>query len=311
MSVRSASRLTRSLVALLLLGLGLGTSSPAGATFPGDNGKIVFVGTAKGNLADLLKVPPRGGSIVPLTDTPNSDGEPAISPSGRRVAFASSEGMGQSQIFVMRINGEGGRRITRGRNAEEPSWTPNGEAIVFARNTNDGGYELFKVRIGSEPRRGHRLTDSPGFEFESDVSSDGWIAFTYSLSKGQSEIVKMRLDGTRRRRITDTPNRIEQNPSWGPGANRIAISTNRPTTKETPDIAFIRADGSDRTTIMDRPNLGFINPAWSPNGEWIAATAFSESFDTKIVRFRSDGSPLDNVTTFAEGGRQPAWQPLP
>jgi Tol biopolymer transport system component len=300
-------RLFRGLCTFLLIAAALLIPGHAGATFPGDNAKIVLV--IKG---DLYKVGPQGSGLVPINETPDTEADPAISPSGRRIAFSKTAGMGTSQIYIMRMNGEGERRVTRGAYAQEPAWTPNGNALVFSRNTTDGGYDLFKVRIGPKPRRGNRLTHSTGFELEPDVSSDGLIVFTYSIAKGQGELVKMHLDGTGRRRITDTSNRLEQNPSWAPGGNRVAFSTVIPEMGATPDIASIHADGTHRTRLVDRDNHSFNSPTWSPSGERIAATERTESFDGKIVRFPSnDGSPLSNVTTFAEGGSQPAWQPLP
>jgi Tol biopolymer transport system component len=300
--------LIRCLGPLLLLAPTLVPSSPAGATFPGRNGKIVFLIDG-----DLYKVNPNGSGLVPITDTADSESQPAISPSGNRIAFSRTVGKGSSHIFIMGMNGESEREITTGSGfAQGPAWSPNGKAIVFARNTNDGGYELFKVRIGPEPRRGRRLTHTSGQEFEPDVSSDGLIVFTYSLSKGDGDLIRMRLDGTGRRRITDTSKRLEQNPSWAPGGNKVAFSTVVPAMGATPDIASINADGTHRERLVDRDTKSFNSPTWSPNGAWIAATARTKSFEGKIVRFKSgNGSSLENVTTFTEGGFQPAWQPRP
>jgi Tol biopolymer transport system component len=305
MPVRSRRLLSRFLMPLFLV-VPLTAPGPAGATFPGDNGKIVFV--LEG---ELYKVNPNGSGLTPVGDTGVQGFDPAVSPSGNRIAFARSEGMGPVHIYVVRMNGEDERQITGGPGfAQEPAWTPNGEALVFSRNTNDGGYDLFKVRPGPEPRRGHRLTHSPGFEFEPDVSSDGLIVFTYSVTKGDGDLIKLHLDGTHRRRITDTDKRLEQNPSWAPGGNKVAFSTVVPEMGATPDIASIQVDGTHRMRLIDRDKLSFNSPSWSPNGEWIAAIARNESFQGKIVRFRSnDGTPLRNVTTFKEAGSQPAWQP--
>jgi Tol biopolymer transport system component len=305
--------MARVLGPLLLVAATVATQGPASATFPGANGKVVFVGTGKGNEGDILKVPPQGGEPRHITDDLLSDADPAVSPNGKRVAYAKhSGGMGGDwEIFIVRMNGDGERQVTQGPNSGEvPAWTPNGKSLVYVRQRSGGGLELFKVRIGPEPRRGRRLTDTAGYEYVPDVSSDGLIVFTYTLSKGASELVLMRLDGTHRRRLTNTDNKIEDLPSWAPGAKKVAFTVRAPLSKDTTDIASIRVDGTHRERIIDHDNLNLFYPSWSPNGEWIAATASNSSFDTKIVRFRSnDGSPLRNITTFDQGGINPAWQP--
>jgi dipeptidyl aminopeptidase/acylaminoacyl peptidase len=303
MITKRRRRLPHLVVGLALVAV---VAGPAGSTFPGQNGKIVFVGEDN----ELYKVEPNGSNLDPITDTTDAEIDPAISPGGGRIAFSRSAGMGQTQIFIVKMNGEGERRITRGGNAVDPTWTPSGKSIVFTRNTNTGGYDLFKVRIGPEPRFGRRLTETTGFELEPEVSADGLIVFTFSVGKGQGELVKMHLDGNGRRRITDTSKRLEQSPTWAPGGNRVAFSTAVLEKGATPDIATIHADGTHRMRLVDRPNRSFNSPSWSPNGEWIAAIARNESFEGKVVRFPSDdGSPLIDVTTFAEPGIQPAWQP--
>ena len=281
-------------------------AAPAAPTFPGPNGKIFFV-LNDGTYNQIYKVNPNGSGLEPVTDDNAGHSDPAISPNGRRVAFSRAEGMGTTHIFITRTTGTVERQITKGAPAIDPTWTASGKKIVYTRFQNSN-YDLFIVGVGDDPRVGRRLTETPGYESAPEVSPNGkWVAFTFSTGKGQAEIVKMRLDGTGRQRLTDTDNRVESDPTWAPNGNRIAFSFYG--MFEDVDVASIRATGSGRENLTRTDDVSEDEPSWSPNGEWIAAGALRISgSDRRIVRFRSnDGRPLRKVTTYGTGGSQPAW----
>jgi TolB protein len=57
---------------------------------------------------------------------------PAISPDGRRIAFARSEARGASDIYVADANGSNMKRLTRSSGIDaNPAWSPNGQQIAF------------------------------------------------------------------------------------------------------------------------------------------------------------------------------------
>src|SRR4051812_3345875 len=65
---------------------------PAGAAFPGGNGKIAFSDyyTDPSGNNEIYAIDPDGTGLVRLTSNPALDLEPAWSPDGRKVAFASN-----------------------------------------------------------------------------------------------------------------------------------------------------------------------------------------------------------------------------
>ncbi len=83
-----------------------------------------------------------------------TEGDPAWSPDGRRIAFrrydASSASAGNSDLFVVNADGSGLRRLTR--NAAKLrwfAWSPDGRTIAFLRNR-----EVYIVKAdGSGERR--------------------------------------------------------------------------------------------------------------------------------------------------------------
>jgi hypothetical protein len=94
--ITQRSRLRATLAAVLLAAVAttlvttLG-ARPAEAAFPGDNGKIVH---ERLNLQtwnyEIYSVEADGSNPTPLTDDPDDDRQPAVSPDGTRIAFASN-----------------------------------------------------------------------------------------------------------------------------------------------------------------------------------------------------------------------------
>jgi Tol biopolymer transport system component len=78
-------------------------AAPAGAAFPGRNGRIAVPSDRSGNF-ELWTVKPNGTGWRQLTNHPAFDACPAWSPDGTRLAFCSDRG-GSFQVFTMRADG--------------------------------------------------------------------------------------------------------------------------------------------------------------------------------------------------------------
>jgi Tol biopolymer transport system component len=73
-----------------------------------------------------------------------TDGTPAWSPDGNRIAF-SSERDGNAEIYVMTADGAGVTRLTNSSAADtDPAWSPDAKRIVFMSRRNGRG-ELFTM----------------------------------------------------------------------------------------------------------------------------------------------------------------------
>ena len=73
-----------------------------------------------------------GSRVVDLSSV-GEGGQPAWSPDGRWILFASHRDHTDNgrDIYAMRPDGSGVKRLTRA-NAETPTWSPDGRYIVFA-----------------------------------------------------------------------------------------------------------------------------------------------------------------------------------
>ena len=85
-------------------------------------------------LGHLFELPVSGGATTQLTFGPSYDFDPAMSPDGTRVAFASNRDGSGSNIFVLERATKRITQLTREVDAARPVWSPDGGTIAYARN---------------------------------------------------------------------------------------------------------------------------------------------------------------------------------
>ncbi len=139
---------------------------------------------------------------------------------GSSLTFQSTrQGAECDQIYTMRLDGSGLRRISSGEGRTTCSYfTPDGKSIVYASTHLAGkacppkpgfergyvwpiyhSYDIFKVSLdGGSPVR---LTQTEGYDAEATVGPDGRIVFT-SVRDGDMELYVMDADGGNVRRLT-------------------------------------------------------------------------------------------------------------
>jgi hypothetical protein len=97
--------------------------------------------TLIGNIPDLPGPPPRRSDIVQmqlgqpgppsmLVATEGQDFNPAVSPDGRYLAYA-SDAAGRPEIFVRDLSGSGAQWQVSFTGGEEPRWSPDGRELYY------------------------------------------------------------------------------------------------------------------------------------------------------------------------------------
>jgi TolB protein len=147
-----------------------------------------------------------------LTSNPAPDRDPAWSPDGKTLAFASLRD-GIQKIYVMDANGNNLRRLTDTVRVEaQPSWSPDGTRIAFVSGDNVTTQIYIMNSDGTEVTK---VTNGPGFNENPTWSPDGTMLAFWSNRSGNLQIYTIRSDGTQLTRLTSNAFN-DENPDWAP-----------------------------------------------------------------------------------------------
>lgn len=255
-----------------------------------------------------------------------SGAEPAWSPDGQFIAFASSYNDG---VYVIAADGSHKRHVSASTSARLPAWSPDGQRIAYSAPV-ENAVQLFTMC--SDGSLVHQLTyPTAGYE-GADNWSPAWspdgqhIVFLSELIVVGKETVP----GIQARIISPfgDDNRFlaaghwdgQSKIAWSPDGQQIAFAS---TLSDSSQICLVDADGSNRRCLTDAGSNR--TPSWSPDGTQIvfssrrppasgaeADPAAALCADTDcLFLMKADGSdqhPLlsDNLPV---AGRNPAWNP--
>lgn len=172
---------------------------------------------------DIWIVSINGSEHRQITSGPRSDGQPAWSPDGEKIAFTSNRS-GEIDIWVMDADGSNLTRLTRSdvRAAVDPAWSPDGKRIAY---TDFPGYVRIMDADGSNDTEllgrlfiwyedptwspdGNRIAVRRNSLFSKD--RDIWI---FDLKTGRSS------------RVSPPGMGNDECPAWSPDGSRIAFGS--------------------------------------------------------------------------------------
>jgi dipeptidyl aminopeptidase/acylaminoacyl peptidase len=293
----------------MLLTVGLG-ASPAGAAFPGANGRLVF--------AEFASIPDEGESDSIRTVTRRGSGErtilscdliadldcdgygtPSFDASGARIALSSG-----SSLATVDADGSNLRVLAQlTANDAEPAWSRDGQHLAFT------GVASQRSRIFVVDRNGEGVRALPAGRYGD--SSPAWsprpsrggglVAFSRCMTRrcGRSDLFLVRADGTGLRRLTF---RGGDEPSWAPGGRRLAFER---CVRRTCGVYTIGLAGRRLHKLLER---GAYSPAWSPDGKRIAFLSGSGALRVTRANGRAESRLVIGSPTYGALG-DPDWQP--
>jgi Tol biopolymer transport system component len=280
------------------------------ATFPGDNGLIVFQQETDDGI-QLFTMKPDGTDIRQITQVeaePGRDqpgaGRADWSPDGRTIVF--NENDCQIRLIdadgsnLREVPGEPGYTLGTDLCEADPSFTPDGRSIVYGRF--DGQAEhIWRVDLDGTNRR--LVTDACGID--PNVSPDAT-----QLSCMGDGLWVVNMDGTDAKQVSPSTEIFFQN-DWAPDGSAIVFADEHREGSAAPaNIATVAPDGTNLRYLTDDGGNGV---SYSPDGTAIVYRRISGD-DRALFIMAADGSGARQITEFVPAASAPSfidWGPAP
>lgn len=238
--------------------------------------------------------------VVPAAITVR-DSNPAISPDGAWIVFASSRGrdISTTSLWLARLGFEAAAvPLTHGNWIDtHPCWAADGRSIVFA-STRSGNFDLWRVNLKSsqtslEASEVTQLTSAPTHEVSPAMDRDGRIVFAVVAPADQppsSHLAMLTPPGLLPVALSPGPG--DSSPGFSPDGTTIAFAAPQLRTRMVDgnavesvdgDIWAMPARGGARTKLMDSAGTDEGGPVWSSDGRTLFATSLLRGANGRVL----------------------------
>jgi dipeptidyl aminopeptidase/acylaminoacyl peptidase len=182
-----------------------GNNDQTGTDWTPDGKSILFSGNRAEDAeyqwreSEIYAVDVASGNIRQLTHHKGPDGNPSISPDGKRVAYTgydwTKDTWVDSKIYVMNIDGSNSRLVSGDwdRSPAEIRWSPDGNTLYFTAQ-NEGSQNLYQLPLsGSGTGKVTPITKGTHMITVSDLSAKGLAVGTLSSPTQPGDIVSFDL----------------------------------------------------------------------------------------------------------------------
>lgn len=292
---------------LLFLSLALGLialAPPAGAAFPGRNGRLTFtswsrVWTTRADGSDMTEILQRRRRPI----------GPQWSPDGTRIAYSCGSRYGD--ICVMDAFGSDNTRVTDSpeQHDGDVAWAPDGQQLIFVRNAT---MIILDLTSGEET-----TVIAPVVDPHSPVwSPDGSKIAVTATGSGATDVFTMNVDGSEVRNLTNDDRYEGEVIDWSPDGSELVFSGYIDSYNGGWALQIISADGSERRRVT-RGYMFAVSPSWSPNGQRIAFSGYDDVGSNgflngyqSIYTIGVDGTDMRSLFPHNKRGYySPDWQP--
>lgn len=242
------------------------TDSAGNKQFPAwspDGNKLVYSADSGDatNLLDLYVMDADGKNQTLLVSHPGDDSEAAWSPDGQWIVFTSdSRADGILQLYIVKPDGSGLRRISFDKQEFSPEWSPRMDKLVYILPVNNARYLWVR-----DPKADFADTNSNlmfgrlGWFNEPAWSPDGvWLAYTKEEGRTRDVyLTKVSSYGMEITRLTNTT--FDSYPAWSSDSQWLLFNSKRDGNME---IYVMSNDGQTQSNLTQTSDADEIQPAW-------------------------------------------------
>ncbi len=274
------------------------TSSPEPATVTpaptrtADFGTLIF-GARNGGRSHLWAAVPGDAQPIPLTAGDADDRDPAVSPDGQWLAYASRK-EGNWDLYLLGLGSGEIRRLTSTPGYEaHPTWSPDGLWLAYeAYYDTDLDIWILPIDGSQAPIQ---LTNQPGVDVSPAWDPNGRTIAFISDRDGSPDVFLANLDdpADRFRNLSRTADTVESGPAYSPDGERLAYSADRAGVAE---ILILSLSQPDHPPVSVGQGSSVV---WSPDGNFLAAVV-QTPFASSLVMY---GLGVEMQVTAGLGGQ--------
>ncbi|MFN3431419.1 MAG: TolB family protein, partial [Candidatus Sericytochromatia bacterium] len=242
--------------------------------------------------------------LTPVTDAGMYQRHPQYAPDGT-LHWAGWDGHGYGFLYGREAQGTPRKEVSKGIFGRY-AYSPDGRYMYHSRNWDQNRFTSYSdlFRFDKQERRFHRMSDRARLD-EPTVSPDGRWVMAVRNGKGQTDLVKLRADGTGLKALTATTDYTQfSGPVWHPEKHLVAVSVWRDGSR---DLALVDPDtGKLETLWRDRDQD--INPTWSPDGRYLVF-ASDRTGVYNLYAYELETQQLFRMTNVMAGLLEPAVSP--
>ena len=305
---------------LVVAVLALAAATPAGATFPGANGALVFSGVdAVSHTVQVYRMAPGGPTPTRLTAPSGQvyNECPSWSADGRLIFFDRLDRSTTNPAHIYRMNAAGGSRtLVDDETAPThlcPAVNRSGTRITAIEYAADGSEGIVSMNADGSDRQivaaaaANQDNYAPHFAPSGSRILFNQVTWDANNNIQRSDLLIVDPPG-RPQNITQNGSELYFSPSWSPDASTVLAVRGA----AGDEIVRMSASGSNIRMLVKVPGATLSSPTFSPDGSKIAYTQCvgdcgdpSLQGTGSIWVMNADGSNVTQILAQATAGVQP------
>ena len=228
-----------------------------------------------------------------LTFNDTTDYNPALSPDGKKVVYASFIRWNNpnDEIFVIDINTKSNERLTANTATDSnPTFSPDGSKIAFESNRASINSEIYIMDAdgANQEQLTQSQTNNHGPAFSPNGARIAFAAYAVGGPLGvSSQICIIDSDGSNFIKLTDDP-AINAHPAFSPDGTQIVFDSYRDGDTE---IIMMDTDGKNQRQLTNNELIN-TDPIFTPDGTRIVFVGQSDSSENLGVYVMNLEQPL-------------------